>query len=58
MSNNFRSIQPIGDRVVFYNINHHELVEHLKGELEADIGKLKADTDALVAVAEGMAAGV
>lgn len=55
MSNNFRSIQPIGDRVVLYNINYDELVEHLKKELEADIEKLKADTEALVAVAEGKA---
>jgi len=58
LSNNFRSIQPIGDRVVFYNINHDELVEHLKGEVEAGIEKLKADTEALVAAAEGKATSV
>lgn len=43
MSNNFRAVQPLGDRVVLYNV--HEFEKFLDDEIE----KLQQDFEKLIA---------
>ncbi|KAJ6646133.1 Carbonic anhydrase 7 [Pseudolycoriella hygida] len=48
MSNNFRAVQPLGDRIVFYNVNYFE-------EFEQDVlddNKVNADIEELVVESE------
>lgn len=48
MSNNFRAVQPLGDRIVLYNVNAYEkyiddIVENEK--LAKDIEQLKFESE-------------
>ncbi len=52
MSNNFRAVQPLGDRVVLYNVNFYEKLideEIEKRQLANDIDHLNAEFKKLIA---------
>lgn len=54
MSNNFRAVQPLGDRIVLYNVNFYEefIDEDVEDqEVVKDIEELKAESEKLIAEA-------
>lgn len=55
MSNNFRAVQPLGDREVFYNVNvYEEFLDEVPEDKEwvKDIEEILAESENLIAEAE------